>query len=271
MNPPAAASRRAADGSPYPDRSRPGFERDIQAMFTHIADGYDWFDHLASLGQDYLWRPRALWDLDRYRAGRPVHRLLDIGCGPGDLTELAAHHFPHAEAVGADFTAAMLRHAHRRSRRDRAAARLRYARADAGRLPFADGSFDLVLSAFVIRNLPDLEGALAEMRRVLRPGGTVFTLEITEPEHEGIVRLFHAYFDHVVPWLGAAARSAGPYRYLPESVRFLPDRAGILRKMRAAGLDRAEAHPQFLGVVTTYLGTAAPAKLMVPPPVGPER
>lgn len=261
-------SRRAPDGSPYPDRGRPGFERDIQAMFTHIADRYDWFDHLASLGQDYLWRPRALWDLDRYRAGRPVRRFLDIGCGPGDLTVLAARRYPEAEGVGADFTSAMLRNARRITRGDRTSPRLRYARADAGRLPFADGGFDLVLSAFVIRNLPALGGALAEMRRVLRPGGTVFILEITEPERPAVGRLFHAYFDHVVPWLGAAAHSAGPYRYLPESVRFLPDRAGLLGRMAAAGLERTEAHPQFLGVVTTYLGTAGPDKLIVPGPAG---
>ncbi|MHB8351537.1 MAG: class I SAM-dependent methyltransferase, partial [Thermoplasmata archaeon] len=119
-------------------------------------------------------------------------------------------------------------------------------------------------SAFVIRNLPGLEGALAEMHRVLRPGGSVFILEITEPEDPLVGRLFHAYFDHVVPWLGAAVRSAGPYRYLPESVRFLPDRAGLLDRMASAGFGRAEAHPQFLGVVTTYLGTAGPEKLRTP-------
>ena len=253
------AGRRAEDGSPYPDRSRPGFERDVQAMFAHIARKYDWFDHLASLGQDYVWRPRALWALDRYRRGRPVRRLLDVGCGPGEFTRLAVRHLTGADGVGADFTAAMLERAEVHRGHASEGPRLRFVRADAGRLPFRPASFDLVLSAFVARNLPDLPRALREFRRVLRPGGTVLTLEISEPAGVWMRGLFHAYFDHVVPWLGAAFGSAGPYRYLPESLRFLPDRAGLLAQLSAAGFARGEAHPQTGGIVTTYFGEV-PAK-----------
>jgi demethylmenaquinone methyltransferase / 2-methoxy-6-polyprenyl-1,4-benzoquinol methylase len=247
------APRRAADGSPHPDRGQPGFEDELQAMFTHIADKYDWFDHLASLGQDYLWRPRALWALDRYRNHRPITRFLDIGCGPGDLTLLAAGHYPSSTAVGADFTPAMLRNARIRTARDARAPRVRYVRADALHLPFADGRFDLVLSGFVARNLPDLAQAFAEFRRVLRPGGTVLTLEITEPDDRRVRDLFHAYFDHVVPWLGAAFQSAGPYRYLPESLRYLPDRAGMFQLMERAGFEHPVAATQAMGTVTGYL------------------
>jgi demethylmenaquinone methyltransferase/2-methoxy-6-polyprenyl-1,4-benzoquinol methylase len=253
--------RNAADGSPYPDRAGPEFEREVQAMFTHIADRYDWFDHLASLGQDYLWRPRALWELDRYRGGRPVGRFLDVGCGPGELTTLVAHHRPESAGVGADLTPAMLRNARRRRRAPALAARISFARANALSLPFADGSFDLVLSAFVVRNLPDLPRAFSEIRRVLRPGGTVFTLEITEPPNALVGRMFHAYFDHVVPWLGVAAGSAGPYRYLPESLRHLPGRAEMLALLERAGFSRPVAAPQSLGIVTTYLGEVPPKRL----------
>lgn len=249
----SAAGRRAPDGSPYPERGGAGFERDVQAMFTHIADRYDWFDHLASLGQDYLWRPRALWALDRYRAGRPVRRLLDVGCGPGDLTVLAARHLPGSEAVGVDFTAAMLRHAERRRAAGKLEGRVGFCRGNALRLPFADATFDLAMSAFVVRNLPDLDRAYAEFARVLRPGGTVLTLEITEPPSPLVADLFHAYFDHVVPWLGAAVDSAGPYRYLPESLRALPDADGMRARMERAGFARVTPVRQSLGVVTTYL------------------
>ena len=247
------SGRRAEDGSPYPDRGRPGFERDVRAMFTHIADRYDVVDHLASLGQDYIWRPRALWSLERYRAGRGIDRLLDIGCGPGEFTRLAVRHLRRTEAIGADFTGAMLRKAVRQGGLGAGADRLRYVRADAGKLPFRPRSFDAVLSAFVVRNLPDLPGAFAEFFRVLRPGGTLLTLEITEPAGAWTAGLFHAYFDHVVPWLGRAFGSAGPYRYLPESLRYLPDRAGMLRGLTDAGFLRAEARPQSGGIVTTYL------------------
>lgn len=251
---PVLADRRAPDGSPYPDRSRDSFERDVRAMFTHIAVRYDWFDHLASMGQDFLWRPRALWDLDRFRDGRPVRRILDLGCGTGDLTTMAARHFPRASVVGADFTPAMLARASVRNQPPELASRLGYGRANAGALPFRSGSFDLVMSAFVARNLPRLAGVFQEVRRVLAPRGTVLTLEITEPASPRIGRMFHAYFDTVVPFLGGLVQSSGPYRYLPESLRFLPDRAGMLRMMADAGFSRVAAVPQSGGIVTSYLG-----------------
>lgn len=262
----AVAGRVATDGSPYPDRGLASFERDVQAMFAHIARRYDWFDHLASLGQDYLWRPRALWDLDRFRAGRPVRRILDVGCGTGDFALLAARHYPGARVVGADFTAAMLRRAAPRLSGRALGGRAGLARASALALPFRPGAFDVVLSAFVARNLPRLDVALAEARRALAPDGTLLVLEITEPTSPAVRRLFHTYFDTMVPFLGGLARSAGPYRYLPESLRFLPDRDGFLRRLRDAGFGRVAAVPQSGGIVTSYLGAPGPPTQGLSPP-----
>ena len=245
-----------ADGSPYPERGTPRFERDVRAMFTHIAGRYDWFDHVASLGNDYLWRPRALWDLDRFRRGFPIRRVLDAGCGTGDLTLLAARHFPDAQVVGVDFTAAMLRQARPRLHTRSGGRPSGFARGSIRTLPFRAGAFDLAMSAFVARNLPDLRGALVELRRVLAPGGVLLTLEITEPPSPAFRALFHAYFDHMVPWLGRAVRSAGPYRYLPESLRHLPPKKEMLRLMQESGFSRTVAAPQSLGIVTAYLGEA---------------
>jgi len=253
-----AVGRSAADGSPYPDRSLPTFERDVRAMFTHIARRYEWFDHVASLGNDYLWRPRALWDLDRFRRDGTVRRALDVGCGTGELARLVAHHYPDARVLAADFTAAMLEKARAASVGREVHARLDFGRATAMRLPFADGAFDLVTNAFVARNLADLPTALAEMRRVLRPGGVLLTLEITEPASPAFSRLFHAYFDRVVPWLGAAVESAGPYRYLPESLRSLPSRSEFVRTLTEVGFARTVALPQSLGIVTTFLAEVKP-------------
>jgi demethylmenaquinone methyltransferase / 2-methoxy-6-polyprenyl-1,4-benzoquinol methylase len=246
----------AQDGSPFPDRRDPAFERDVRRMFTHIAQRYEWFDHVASMGNDLLWRPRALWDLDRFRRPGPVHRILDLGCGTGELTRLAAHHFPGARVLGVDFTAAMLEVAQRRTPAPRDSGAIAFGRATAMRLPFPDGTFDLATNAFLARNLVDLDAALVEMRRVLRPGGVLLTLEITEPVSPAFGSLFHAYFDHVVPWLGAAVDSAGPYRYLPESLRRLPPRPAFVTALRRAGFPRAEAHPQSMGIVTTFLAEA---------------
>jgi demethylmenaquinone methyltransferase/2-methoxy-6-polyprenyl-1,4-benzoquinol methylase len=253
-NPPAPGSPLAADGSPYPSRQSPTFERDVQAMFAHIVRRYDWFDHAASLGNDYLWRPRALWELRRFqRAAPPIERILDFGCGTGDLSRLAARQFPRARVLGLDFTSAMVAAARRRTLADRGGGRVDYARGTARRLPVPDAAVDVVMSAFVVRNLVDLPGVLREAHRVLRPRGALLTLEITEPAAPWFRAIFHAYFDHVVPWLGAAVQSAGPYRYLPESLRLLPGRSEMMGLLREAGFSRIEAHPQSLGIVTTYL------------------
>lgn len=259
---PTPPGRVAADGSPYPDRQGPTFERDVRRMFTHIAERYEWFDHVASLGNDYLWRPRALWDLDRFANGARVARALDLGCGTGELARQVARHCSGAHVLAVDFTRAMLVKARAAGRRRREGGRLDYGQATALRLPFADRSFDLVTNAFVARNLADLPLALSEMYRVLRPGGVLLTLEITEPESAIVGRLFHAYFDRVVPALGAVVKSAGPYRYLPESLRSLPSRAEFLDTLRRAGFSPVAAHPQSMGIVTTYLGSAgSPARV----------
>jgi len=246
----------APDGSPLPDRSLPSFERDVRRMFTHIARGYEWFDHVASLGNDLLWRPRALWDLDRFRRPGPLHRVLDLGCGTGELARLLARHYKATGVVGADFTRAMLDNATRVSAGRPERARLDFARATALQLPFADGAFDVVTNAFLARNLSDLSVAFREVRRVLRPGGVFLTLEITEPVSPMVGRLFHAYFDRVVPWLGGAVGSAGPYRYLPQSLRSLPDRAAFLTLLAQNGFPRMTSRLQSAGIVTTFLAEA---------------
>ena len=246
----------AADGSPLPDRSLPSFERDVRRMFTHIAGGYEWFDHVASLGNDLLWRPRALWDLDRFRRPGPLVRVLDIGCGTGELARLVARHYGSSRVVAADFTRAMLDNAVGSTVGRSERGRIDFARATALKLPFADGAFDLVTNAFVARNLADLSVAFREVRRVLRPGGVFLTLEITEPVSPTMNRFFHAFFDNVVPWLGGAVGSAGPYRYLPRSLRSLPDRAAVLGLLAANGFPRTAARLQSGGIVTTFLGEA---------------
>ena len=248
-------ARTAADGSPYPDRSGPAFEREVQRMFASIATEYEWFNHLSTFGQDYLWRPRALWALDRF-GHRPLARALDIGAGTGEFARAVARRYPAAHVVATDFTGAMLSVARRRHDPPPLRARLDFGRANALALPFADASFDLVTNAFVLRNLSDLAAGFAEMRRVLRPGGALLALDVTEPGDPRVGRLFHAYFDRVVPMMGRAIGAEGPRRYLAESLRSLPARGTIDEMLHRSGFGRTRIVPQSSGVVTSFLGEA---------------
>jgi len=246
----------AADGSLHPDRRLPSFERDVQRMFASIADRYDAFNHTATWGQDLLWRPRALWELARFHHG-PVGRVLDFGCGTGAFARQIARRYPQARVVAVDFTRAMVERAEEGPERGSARGPLRFAVANVHRLPFPDASFDVATNAFVARNLASLPASFRELRRVLRPGGTLLTLEVSEPASPSVGRLFHAHFDRVVPLLGRAFGREGPYSYLAESLRGFPPSRELLALMGAAGFGRTAVRPMSLGIVTTYLGEAS--------------
>jgi demethylmenaquinone methyltransferase / 2-methoxy-6-polyprenyl-1,4-benzoquinol methylase len=249
---PAAGT--APDGSLKPERSSPTFERDVRRMFATITDRYDAFNHVATFGQDLLWRPWALWELERFASG-PIRRLLDVGCGTGALARRFASRYPSAEVVAVDFTSSMVGKA--RSLGGRFGPRSTFAVSDITHLPFADAAFDVAGSAFVARNLSDLSAAFRELRRVLRDGGTLLTLEVSEPASPSVRSLFHSHFDRVVPMLGRAFDREGPYSYLSESLRHFPGRERLLALLADAGFPRSRAVPLSLGVVTAYLAQAS--------------
>ncbi len=235
----------------------PTFGRDVQSMFTAISGSYSLFDHVSTFGGDLIWRPRALWGADRLSEGSP-RRILDIGCGPGDLTRLLPQHYPGAEVYGLDFTPAMVhRAAGISARRSGPTQPAGFLAGDALHLPFRASTFDMVTSAFLLRNLPDLRAGFAEMRRVLRPGGTFLALDVTEPPPGAFYRFFHAYFDAVVPTLGAAFGNPEAYHYLSTSIRHLPPRKEVVELLGSTGFSPARAEPQWMGIITGFLGKAA--------------
>ena len=252
----ATTAPTAPDGSLHPDRTLPTFERDLQRMFASIADRYDTFNHAATFGQDLLWRPRALWAVDRFHDG-PVRRILDFGCGTGALARLLSDRYPEARVTAVDFSAGMVHRAEALARRARRRPPVTFGVGNVYRLPFANGVFDLATSAFVARNLRQLGQAFAELARVLRPGGTLLTLEVSEPASPAVRGVFHAHFDHVVPLLGRAFGREGPYRYLPESLKSFPPSERLRATLRANGFARVEAVPMSFGIVTAYLSAAS--------------
>ncbi len=201
-------------------------------MFDRIAGVYDPINSAMTAGMHHQWRDRAV---DMARVG-PGSDALDLCCGTGDLTlALRERIGPDGRVVGSDFSEQMLDLARRKSG-ERGVA-VEFGWADALALPYGDSSFDAVTVGFGARNLADLDKGLAEMGRVVRPGGRLVILEITRPQREPLASFYSVWFDKLVPWIGTFAGDAEAYSYLPESVRTFPQPEALAAKIDAAGFE----------------------------------
>jgi len=225
----------------------------VRRMFGEIAWRYDFLNHLLSWGIDRRWRRRTV-ELVPPAGDGPI---LDVCTGTGDLA-LAYWRAggPQVRIVGADFCHPMLLIAGRKCRRAGAAERVGLVEADARRLPFADGLFQIVCVAFGLRNVNDTDEGLREMVRVCRPGGRVAVLEFSMPSGRLLGAAYRWYFRRVLPRVGEAlARNAqGAYNYLPASVGQFPEGQALVERMRSAGLGRVQAQRFTLGIATLYVG-----------------
>jgi demethylmenaquinone methyltransferase/2-methoxy-6-polyprenyl-1,4-benzoquinol methylase len=218
-------------------------EGQVQAMFDRIAGVYDVMNSVMTAGLHHRWRERAA-DLARVGPGK---RALDVATGTGDLAvALAAR---GADVVGADFSDGMLERARAK------APGIRFEHADALDLPYENGSFDAATVGFGARNFGDLERGLAEMVRVVRPGGRVVILEITTPTRPPLSTFFSLWFDRVVPLLGRLAADPEAYEYLPRSVKRFPGPAALAGQLRAAGLEDVRWILTAGGIIALHHGT----------------
>lgn len=216
----------------------------VQTMFDRIAPVYDVMNRVMTGGLDVRWR--------RLAAGavvRPGDHVLDAACGTGDLA-LSDRRAGAAQVTGLDFSEQMLARARRKG------PALEWVQGDLLALPFDAATFDAATVGFGIRNVADLELSLRELRRVLRPGGRLAILEITQAR--GVLRpFFSLWFDRVVPVLGKLLPGGAAYTYLPASVRRFPAAEELAELMRGAGF--GEVRFRLLGgsIVALHTGTAA--------------
>lgn len=237
-------------GATKPSRDSAHFAEQVNRMFDRIADRYDLLNSVMTAGLHHRWRHRAA---DRAELA-PGDAALDVCCGTGDLTlELASRVSPDGYVVGCDFSEPMLDLARRKAaQRNVAAARFEWA--DALQLPYDAGRFDAVTVGFGIRNFADRDRGLLEMARVLRPGGRLVILEITEPKRPPLSTFYSLWFDRIVPKLGSAAGDAEAYSYLPESVHSFPSPHGLAEKMDAAGLGQIRWTVLAGGIIAIHSG-----------------
>ena len=219
-------------------------------MFDRIAGVYDLMNTAMTAGMHHRWRQRAA---DRAEL-QPGDAALDACCGTGDLAiELAARVGPEGTVVGCDFSEPMLELA-RRKAGDPELSQVRFEWADALELPYPNGAFDAVTVGFGARNLADLDGGLRELARVLRPGGRLVILEITQPRRPPLSTFYSLWFDRIVPVLGTIAGDRGAYSYLPESVKRFPSPLGLAELMESAGLERIRYLLLAGGIIAIHSG-----------------
>ncbi len=212
-------------------------------MFDRIAGVYDVMNSVMTVGMHQRWRERAV---ELARVG-PGSRALDVATGTGDLA--VALRAAGAEVVGCDFSEEMLE----RARRKEPSATFEWA--DALALPYEDDAFDAATVGFGARNFSDLARGLAEMVRVVRPGGRVVVLEITTPQKPPLSTFFSLWFDRTVPALGRLAGDEAAYSYLPSSVKRFPGPHALAAELAAAGLEEIRWILTAGGIIAIHAGT----------------
>jgi demethylmenaquinone methyltransferase / 2-methoxy-6-polyprenyl-1,4-benzoquinol methylase len=225
-------------------------------MFDRIAGRYDLLNSVMTAGLHHSWRQRAA---DRAEVGSGS-AVLDVCCGTGDLSfELARRVAPGGHVVGCDFSEPMLDLAREKAAR-RGADSVRFEWADALQLPYDEARFDAVTVGFGVRNFADRDRGLREMARVLKPGGRLVILELTEPARQPLSSFYSLWFDRIVPVLGRLTPNPEAYSYLAESVRGFPDPPGLAAKMDAAGFERIRWLLTAGGILAIHSGVASPAE-----------
>ena len=229
----------------------------VREMFSRLAWRYDLVNDLMSFGMHRRWKRQTVrLALAGARPSRGA-RLLDVCCGSGDLCFMAEE-LGAASVAGIDFTLPMLAVARRRAQGGR---RSRFVQADALRLPFPDGSFDAVTVSYGLRNIANLPAALAEMRRVLAPGGRAVVLDFGKPDNAVIAAFYGAYLRAAMPLMGWIFHGdADTYLYIPESLARYPGQRGVETLMREAGFAEARYEERLLGTMGINLGEAVSSK-----------
>src|SRR4030095_8761507 len=224
----------------------------VREMFSGIAGRYDLLNHLLSVNIDKRWRRIVRQKLDLIRADEEAI-VLDVACGTGDLS-LELKKNAKARVLGSDFCHPMLAIA--KDKTAEAGAAIQYVEGDAMTLPFADETFDAVTIAFGLRNLSNFRDGLAELGRILKPGGKLAVLEFSSPVVPGFRGLFNFYFIRILPRIGGVVSgSRGAYEYLPDSVSKFPDQKRLVEMMREVGFESVEYTNLTGGIAAIHLGT----------------
>lgn len=228
-------------------------EEYVHEIFSTIAKRYDLLNTLLSFNQDKYWRRFAVKKCDL----KPGNIGLDVACGTGMLCiEQAKYVGESGKVIGIDFCENMLAVGRKNVSATKYKDIIELKQGNAVDLPFADNTFDCATIGFALRNVPDIRKTIEEMRRVVKPGGKVVSLELSKPSLPVFKQLYYLYFDHILPILGRLGiGQKGPYSYLPASLKAFPHQKEIRDMFVDIGLKDVSYHELTGGIVTVHVGT----------------
>lgn len=223
----------------------------VQSVFQSIANRYDFMNDIISFRRHKAWRKFTM----KKMAMKKGDTALDLCCGTCDWTLSMAEASETGLITGLDFSPNMLKVGEKKIQEKHLENRIRLIEGNAMDLPFEDNQFDYVTIGFGLRNVPDLEKVLKEMKRVVKPGGMVVCMELSKPTWQPFKGIFNFYFQKIMPNLGKLfAKRYEQYKWLPESLALFPGREELALIFRSVGLQQVEAYPLTGGVAALHIG-----------------
>ncbi|QMU27956.1 bifunctional demethylmenaquinone methyltransferase/2-methoxy-6-polyprenyl-1,4-benzoquinol methylase UbiE [Adhaeribacter radiodurans] len=223
----------------------------VAQMFNSIAGKYDFLNHFLSAGVDIYWRKKAI---DLVAKSKPEF-ILDIATGTGDFA-IEALRIKPKKIIGVDISEGMLEVGRQKLQKKQISHLIELKTGDSENLEFEANTFDVVMAAFGVRNFENLEKGLAEMHRVLKPGGQIVILEFSKPRAFPFKQGYNFYFKHILPVFGKMiSKDRAAYTYLPESVQAFPDGPDFINILKQVGFKATAWHSLTFGISSIYAGT----------------
>ncbi len=224
----------------------------VEAMFDNIASTYDTLNHRLSWNIDRYWRKKAI---NRLAAHAPK-KILDIATGTGDFAIQACQQLPEVQITAVDISEGMMQVGRQKVKKKGLQQHIQFEREDCTALSYPDNTFDAITTAFGIRNFASLDKGLEEMCRVLRPGGQLCILELTQPMSFPMRQLFHIYSHTVLPLYGRLiSKDTEAYSYLTKTIEAFPQGERMMNILRQAGFRETAFQRLTLGICTLYFAT----------------
>ena len=221
----------------------------IAEMFDNISPKYDFLNRMLSMGIDVLWRKKAVKLLKKYNP----KTILDIATGTGDFAIEAVKLNPE-KIIGIDISEGMLKYGQQKIKKKGLDKIIELQKGDSEDLAFADNSFDVATAGFGVRNFQNLEKGLAEILRVLKPGGVAVILEFSQPETVPFKQIYNFYFKYILPFWGKIiSKDNAAYTYLPESVNEFPYGEKFMEILRKTGYKNVRQKRLTMGIATIYI------------------